>query len=331
MRRRLRLDGRRAPSYTPDQQAPPLARRRCPRSNGDSLSHRALPLLAALFLTACAGPTPSAPSATSVPPPRPSLPPPSSQTPTLRPGPTSTPAGDACLLRHGRVVVRELVDPDLPRSIPFRIYLPPCFVEHPSWSYPSLYLFHGATGDDSQWDEMGADEVAEGMISSGAAPPFLIVMPWERLGLDWQDAILNHLVPHVETVYRASPDRGLRAFGGLSRGAGWAFRMGFGHPGSVGAVGLHSPAVLPPDLYLVPIWVQDLSPEELPRLWIDIGDHDSLRPSALDLTALLDSLQVEYTWNLFPGDHLWEYWESHLEEYLRWYSQGWPPSLEAGR
>ena len=229
------------------------------------------------------------------------------------------------------MVIRELVDPDLPRSIPFRIYLPPCFVEHPSWSYPTLYLFHGVTGTDAQWDEMGADETAEELIVAGAAPPFLIVMPWERRGLDWQDAILNHLFPYVESVYRASPDPELRALGGLSRGAGWAFRMGFSQPRTVGAVGMHSPAVLPPDLYLVPIWVQDVAPKDLPRLWIDIGDHDSLRPSALELTALLDGLQVGYTWNLFPGDHLWEYWESHLGQYLRWYAEAWPLSPQGGR
>ncbi|MGH7752069.1 MAG: alpha/beta hydrolase, partial [Gemmatimonadales bacterium] len=285
----------------------------------------------ALLLSACSIPTATAAPTTSLGPLRPSLPSPTLRPPTQAPTATATPAGDACLQRRGRMVVRELVDPDLPRSIPFRIYLPPCFVEHPSWRYPTLYLFHGATGTDSQWDEMGADETAEELIAAGEAPPFLIVMPWERLGLDWQDAILNHLVPYVETVYRASPDRGLRAFGGLSRGAGWAFRIGFGHPRATGAVGMHSPAILPPDLYLVPIWVQDLPPQELPRLWIDIGDHDSLRPSTLELTALLDSLQVRYTWNLFPGDHLWEYWESHLGEYLRWYAEGWPLALQAGR
>jgi enterochelin esterase-like enzyme len=176
---------------------------------------------------------------------------------------------------------------------------------------------------DAQWDDLGADEAAQRLIASGRAPPFLIVMPWERRGLDWEDAILNHLVPYVGTVYHASSDPTQRAIGGLSRGAGWAFRIGFGHAGAFGSIGLHSPAILAPDEFLLAIWTRDTPEDTLPRLWVDIGDHDSLKRAAMELTATLDELHLPYTWNLYPGDHLPEYWESHVEEYLMWYAEGW--------
>jgi enterochelin esterase-like enzyme len=229
----------------------------------------------------------------------------------------------ACLQRDGRMVSRELIEPGLPRSIPYRIFLPPCFVEHPSWRFPVLFLLHGLAATDSQWDDLGADEAAQRLIASSRVSPFLIVMPWERRGLDWGDALWNHLVPYVESVYHASSDPSQRAIGGLSRGAGWAFRIGFEHAGAFGSIGLHSPAILVPDEFLLANWTRDLPDESLPRLWVDIGERDSLKRAALELTATLDELQLPYTWHLYPGDHVSQYWESHIEEYLTWYAENW--------
>jgi S-formylglutathione hydrolase FrmB len=85
---------------------------------------------------------------------------------------------------------------------------------------------------------------------------------------------------------------------------------------------LHSPAVLSPDLYYVADWIEAMSGEP-PRLWIDIGDHDSLRASVSELRDLLDEAGYRYAWSLDPGDHTPEYWSGHLEAYLRWYSEPW--------
>ena len=62
-------------------------------------------------------------------------------------------------------------------------------------------------------------------------------------------------------------------------------------------------------------------------MWIDVGDHDSLRSSVFELTAALDELGFPYTWTFDPGDHTPEYWSAHLEIYLRWYTESWWPTL----
>ena len=54
------------------------------------------------------------------------------------------------------MLVTELIDPALPRSLPFRIYLPPCYGQPEIRDYPVLYLLHGQTYRDDQWVNLGA-------------------------------------------------------------------------------------------------------------------------------------------------------------------------------
>lgn len=254
----------------------------------------------------------------------------STATPSAFPSPSSTPATPtataipptpipACLSEPGTVMETELVDPDLPRSLPYRIYIPACAEQSPG-RLPTLYLFHGLSYSDSQWDDLGVDELADLLISLRVTQPFLIVMPWERLGLDYEPTIVQYLLPHIESEYAGASDPELRAVGGISRGAGWALRIGLGHAELFGAVGLHSPAVLAPDLFNLPGWVEG---GPVPELWIDIGNRDPLRFALADLTALLDQLAIEYRFRSFAGEHSLGYWDLHLEEYLRWYVSHW--------
>jgi enterochelin esterase-like enzyme len=279
-----------------------------------------LNLLVGLAISACAlGPRPgnqatAAASLNTTPIPSPAA---STRTP-----PALSPTTPACLRQPGGVVSDELLDDNLPRSIPFRVYVPPCY-EASSGDLPVLVLLHGLLATDQQWLDLGLDGTADGLIARGEVPPFLIVMPWERRGLEFESAVVEHLLPHVQTMYRATQERGRVAIGGLSRGAGWALRIGLKHPDVFGSVGLHSPAVLTPDLFYLPDWVGVMPEDRQPRLWIDIGDHDSLRASVFELNDLLTGLGYEYEWNLDPGDHTPDYWSSHLEAYLRWYSEFW--------
>ena len=253
---------------------------------------------------------------------------------SLTPMPTSTPSTTptppcppnptrpACLDQPGVIVTRELEDPSLPQNLSFRVYLPPCYPEDLNIRYPTLYLLHGLQSSDRQWDELGVDEQADVLITSGRAPPFLIVMPWQKTGVEIETTMVDILVPHIDQIYRTLHQPAWRAVGGLSRGGGWALRIGLRHPDLFGAIGLHSPAIFFSDPYIA-LWVKDIPEEAMPRLWIDIGNKDSLLESTLALIAFLEELGIPHT-SLMPiGDHTSEYWSSHLEDYLLWYTSGW--------
>lgn len=218
----------------------------------------------------------------------------------------------------------------LPLPLEFRLYLPPCYAELPARRFPVLYLIHGQNYNDDQWDRLGVDETADRLIASGELPPLIIVMPrdrsWEQPTEDrFGEALMKDLLPWVDENYRTLPERRYRAIGGLSRGAGWALHLGFSYWESFGAIGMHSLPVFWTDLPYIRGWIDAIPREQLPRIYMDLGDKDrpQISKSAHWFEELLTAKGIPHEWHLYPGYHEEAYWEAHVEEYLRWYAQKW--------
>ncbi len=234
----------------------------------------------------------------------------------------STAAETVCSGSEGYIVRSEIEHPSLPRALPFRVYLPPCYDEQPEKYYPALYLLHGLQGTDAQWDELGIDEAANALIGSGTLPPFLIIMPWQRTGIEIEPALLDVLIPHIDQTYRTRLEPEWRAIGGVSRGAGQALRIALTHHDIFSILGLHSPATLYAE-GLILQWLLAIPIEERPDIWMDIGDHDSLLPSAQSLLNLLSQNDFETIVRINSGDHTSDYWRAHVARYLQWYADHW--------
>jgi enterochelin esterase-like enzyme len=218
----------------------------------------------------------------------------------------------------------------LPQPLQFRVYLPPCYREQPDRRYPVLYLIHGQSFNDDQWDRLGADEIADQLIASGDRPPFLIVMPRDRVWKPPEEdmfgqAVVNHLISFVEQRYRALDGRENRSIGGLSRGASWAVHLGFFNWELFSAVGAHSLPVFWSDGYKLSGLLDSIPVESMPRIFMDIGDKDqeAILKSARWFADLLNQKNIPHEWYLFTGYHEEEYWSSHIELYMRWYTQEW--------
>jgi enterochelin esterase-like enzyme len=214
----------------------------------------------------------------------------------------------------------------------FRVYTPPCYNEHPEARYPLLILIHGSTYTDSQWDDLGADETADTLIASGEIPPFILLMPRDRVWSEphedpFGEALVHDILPWVEAAYRTRAGRENRAIGGLSRGASWAVHLGFKYWEQFGAIGGHSLPVFLTDPPRLSAWLDAIPPDSLPRIYIDIGDKDYLLENAVAFETMLTGRNIPHEWHLFTGRHEDAYWRAHLEEYLRWYAAGWsvPP------
>ena len=52
----------------------------------------------------------------------------------------------------------------------------------------------------------------------------------------------------------------------------------------------------------------------LPRLKMDCGINDFLLGSSRALLDELTKLNIGFSYNEFPGDHTWDYWDSHVRE-----------------
>ena len=238
---------------------------------------------------------------------------------------------ESCLAAGGSIEQHSLASEFLVKDLAFRVYTPPCYQEHADARYPVLYLIHGQTYNDDQWDRLGADETADELIAAGATPPFLIVMPadvshyTQPAANGFDEAVVEELIPWVDGNYRTLTDREQRAVGGLSRGASWAIHLAFTHPDVFAAVGGHSPPVFQEDASKVRVWLDSIETERMPRVWLDIGDRDqrAIMGSATWFEGLLDERDLPHEWYLFRGDHSEEYWSGHIELYLRWYTAEW--------
>lgn len=205
----------------------------------------------------------------------------------------------------------------------FRAYLPPCYAIRQRELYPVLYLLPGLRQDESAWDQIGVDETADRLIGRGDIPPLIIIMPGEADDDRFGAALLQDLMPYIEANYRALTDRRHRALGGLSRGAGWTAHIGFQRPELFGALGIHSVAIFYSDERSVYRWLNAAAPEDMPRIYLDIGEDDSLLYSAEWLDDILTQRGVGHEFVVNPGGHTTAYWRAHLIDYLRWYTAEW--------
>ena len=287
--------------------------------------------------TYTSSPTPVPPTPTPVPP-TPTLAPP---TPTLAPptpAPTVTsvntsPAVQSTLPSIGATDIRcadtsglvasiSISPTSLHYALDARIYLPPCYTVSDQ-RYPVLYLLHGLNSTENQWINLGVVTATDALIGTGDIAPLIIVMPRDRLDDRFDPAVVKDLVPYIDQNYRTLTDRQHRAIGGMSRGGGWAIHLGLHYPNLFGRIGAHSPAVFYSDETQVHDWTWHLPRDQVPVVYIDIGDNDSMGNSARWLDQIFTWFKVEHTYIVQPGAHIAQYWTAHLPDYLRFYAAGW--------
>lgn len=218
----------------------------------------------------------------------------------------------------------------LPDPLAYRVYLPPCYDEQLDRRYPVVYMVHGQSSNDDQWERLGAGTVVDELVAQGDFPPIMIVMPRDRL---WKEPTEDHfgrsvaeeLVPWIDAHYRTRPEREYRAVGGLSRGGAWAIHLGLEYWELFGSMGAHSGFVFHTDTYLVNGWLDEIPLEVMPRIFMDVADKDRppITQSALWFESLLTQRGIAHEWRVYPGYHEEAYWEAHVEDYLRWYAANW--------
>ncbi|HAV76381.1 MAG TPA: hypothetical protein DCX53_03405 [Anaerolineae bacterium] len=248
---------------------------------------------------------------------------------TFTPSPptkTLTPMPLACLTQPG-VVEAGALDSTTPAQEYF-IYLPPCYNEKTDTRYPVLYLLHGQTYTADQWVRLGAVQALDNLILSGETMPFIIVFPDDRYwnlppGAGFGQRVVETLIPYIDLTYRTLPDRNHRAIGGMSRGAGWALRLGFSRWDLFSVIGLHSLAVLNGDRTQIRNWINDIPPSARPSVFMDIGDNDQELTMARSIEAQFNENGLAHEWHLYRGAHTEEYWRAHVNEYIAWYAEQW--------
>ena len=121
------------------------------------------------------------------------------------------------------------------------VYTPPGYDQDVNRRYPVLYLQHGYNENETGWSHQGcAGFIMDNLIAEGKAKPFIIVMENGDINIHpgftprsapprgngrglfdftpFEHALLEDIIPFVDSNFRTMPDQPHRAMAGLSMG-----------------------------------------------------------------------------------------------------------------
>jgi S-formylglutathione hydrolase FrmB len=238
--------------------------------------------------------------------------------------------------RHGADVVEmEIASDAVGEQMPVTVVVPADADE----GSPLLVFLHGRGGDE---DSELKDELFSALDALGDRAP-IVAFPYgdeasywhNRADGAWADYVLDEVIPKVGE--RVGADTGRVAIGGISMGGYGAYNVARVEPGRFCAVGGHSPA----------LWqtagetaagafddAEDFAANDViaaaatdpaaftgQPLWLDAGDEDPFLPGDEAFVQALESAGGEVDEHIWPGAHEGEYWDSHLDEYMRFYAR----------
>jgi enterochelin esterase-like enzyme len=230
-------------------------------------------------------------------------------------------------------------------NLRYRVYVPPCYFSLGK-RFPVIYLLHGLSYREQQWEELGLLQAMDDGILDGTLAPAIIVMPYlGNLGQfnqfppddSYEGFLLDELMPQIERNFCTLDNATSRAIGGISRGGFWAYTIAFRHSDLFGIVAGHSAYFpnntreIPPPVNPLELAQNDPNLPDLPlRMYLDNGANDSSGPSQQLFSSRLSARGIAHTYVVHPtGEHNNDYWSRHVAEYLDFYGREWERDYNA--
>ena len=212
--------------------------------------------------------------------------------------------------------------------------------------YRTLYLFHGYTGDDSDWIRgSGIERYAE-------EHDLAVIMPNCRNsfysdygpGHKYFSYVVSEIVPFAEKMFPLLKGRENRFTAGLSMGGYGAFKIALSRPDLFSAAASLSGAVdimrivsgdstakvdftaLFGDLSKIGESDHDLyrlmekQGEALKdmKFYQACGTEDFLYDMNREFKAHMESTGLNYTYSEGPGGHEWNFWDDQIQKVMKW-------------
>lgn len=213
------------------------------------------------------------------------------------------------------------------------IYTPPGYSKDKN--YPVLYLLHGIGGDEKEWFNGGQPQVIlDNLYADKKLVPMIVVMPNGRAMkndratgnifdpekvqafANFEQDLLNDLIPFIEKNYPVKTDRVHRAIAGLSMGGGQSLNFGLGNLDRFAWVGGFSSAPntkQPAELMPNPAE----SAAKLKLLFLSCGDQDNLIGFTRRTHEYLESHQVPHVYYIDKGNHDFVFWKNSLYQFAQ--------------
>lgn len=244
----------------------------------------------------------------------------------------------------------------LGRTVKYSVYLPDGY-ESSTRSYPTLYLLHGWTDDETSWIQMGnMQPIMDKAIQSESTVDMVVVMPdaretWYVNAYDgkdsYEDMFFKELIPYMEKTYRLRKQTEYRAIAGLSMGGYGALLYAIHHPEYFSVCAPLSAAVYTEEVInktmqsrrgnlfeqlfgkkvLTDHWYQnsilhlldkaDVEKLSAVKFYIDCGDDDGLLYCSIAVHEKMKAKNIPHEFRVRDGNHCWTYWRTGLPSILQ--------------
>jgi putative tributyrin esterase len=193
---------------------------------------------------------------------------------------------------------------------------------------PIVTLLHGVYGSHWSWAFKGAAHfTAARMMRQHEIQPMVLVMPSDGLWgdgsgyvrhaqQDFENWIVDEVPNIAMQVCEACSAQSNRYVSGLSMGGFAALRLAGKYPDRYKAASGWAA-----DESSLSVLSALQSASKLPALRFDCGLDDPYLEANRQLHQALLDLNIAHTYEEFAGSHDWPYWQSHLADSLRFFSQ----------
>lgn len=229
-----------------------------------------------------------------------------------------------------------LEDARQPASRETSIYLPEEYGDT-NKTYPTMYLFHGATGTNRTFLGSGysntymtgvrVNVIVDRLIEQDRIKPFIVILPnmtreWGRALDPYDDYFVQEVMPFVDQTYRTIDHRDSRAIIGHSEGAHAALHISFSSPELfrlVGGYSAYSPGGPLPGSNIIQSHDQSTYPLQF-WLYAGLNDHfDEVIPGNHALVQILETANLPYIYIEDSGTHFTKI-AQRLEESIIYFS-----------
>lgn len=220
--------------------------------------------------------------------------------------------------------------------------------------YKTLYLLHGIFGSHIDWVngtriQRFAEENDLAIVMPAGENAFYVDQP--EIHNFYGEFVGNELVELTRRMFQLSRERKDTFIGGLSMGGYGAMRNGLKYHDNFGCIISLSGALfvdeIPDRTNDAPVFFQrrdyaescfgdlnkilesDKNPKyliqrlldegaEIPKIYMACGDKDMLLANNQDFADFLQEKGVDATFEIGPGDHEWDFWDTYIKKAIEW-------------
>ena len=214
--------------------------------------------------------------------------------------------------------------------------------------HPVLWLLHGASDDHTIWQRRTSIERYAAPLGLAVVMPAVQLSSYSNMahGGQYYDYVSKELPSKMRKFFPLSDKREDNFIAGLSMGGSGCMKIGLANPKNYAAIGCMSAGMPDPanllirpgmeKRYKMVVGDRDLMGTEedpahsvkmilekklpIPRIFHSCGVDDFALERARktrDFFMAIEGNPFEYTYEEHPGAHTWEYWDEHIQAFLK--------------